>query len=132
MSFAYYGLLTDDSQFTKVNLSTFTVDSTITTPNSYNTQSCIIDTVNGFAYFAGLSTVAGQFFHPIVIKVDLSTFTEVGYLVFEDLAEYSACYAGNSVIDIVNDFAYFVFAVGTGGTIKKIRLSDFTVFVARS
>lgn len=77
--------------------------------------SSVIDTTNGFAYFA-TRTIPAK-----IIKVRLSDFSRVAAITLNP-GEISPCAA---VIDTVNGFAYFG-TITSPSNVVKIRLSDFT------
>ncbi len=76
----------------------------------------VIDTANGFAYFASITNPA------IIVKVRLSDFTRVGALTLNP--GEGSTNNGAMVIDTIGGFLY----LGTGasqGVIVRVRLSDF-------
>jgi len=116
--FAYYGTNSNPGVIARIRLSNFTNTAPLTLSSTESFGSAVIDSANGFAYF-GSSTHRG------VLKVRLSDFTRVGYLLLHPGAtEYVL---SSAIIDTANGFAYF----GTGdspgsGIVEQVRLSDFT------
>ncbi len=90
-----------------------TLVGSLTTPNANLLDSAVIDSVHGFAYF-GTDTSPG-----VIVKVNLSTFTEVATL------QPGANCLTSAVIDVPGGFAYF--GSFCNGVVVKIRLSDFSV-----
>src|SRR5256712_7441494 len=116
--FAYYGTNSNPGVIARIRLSNFTNTAPLTLSSTESFGSAVIDSANGFAY-SGSSTHRG------VLKVRLSDFTRVGYLLLHPGAtEYVL---SSAIIDPANGFAYF----GTGdspgsGIVEQVRLSDFT------
>ncbi len=126
--FAYFG--TENSTFplgspgviVKIRLSDFSLAGTLNLePGQTPLHAAVIDTANGFAYFA-----TGRI-PSAIVKIRLSDFTLAASLTLgkgED--EIQA-----AVIDVANGFAYFAGHNATAGVspqtiIVKVRLSDFT------
>lgn len=123
VGFAYFG--TDESidslapaHILKVRLSDLTRVGSLTL-NSGEEQftSVVLDADGGFAYFG--TSPAGCFSFPcppappnMLVKIRLSDFTRVAAIPLN---------TGPAVIDTANRFAYF----GSGGTVARVRLSDF-------
>lgn len=106
--FAYFGTATDPGMVIKVSLSTFTVVATLAMPFDY-VSSALIDPASGFAYFGSRGAA-------VVAKVSLSSFTVVA-------TTSTFNFNRDGVLDTIHGFAYFA---GTGGSVSRIRLSDFT------
>lgn len=109
--FAYFAA----NSIVKIRLSDFTRNGSLTlNSNESLGSSSAIDSAAGFAYFGASYT--SSYCCRIVVKVSLSSFTEVGNLaLFPDAGTVSA------VIDATADYAYF-----SSDRISKVRLSDFT------
>src|SRR2546422_619014 len=82
-------------------------------PGETGLYAAVIDSANGFAYFAADQRT--------VVKIRLSDFTRVGALTVNTGGNYLS----SAVIDSVNGFAYFG-TTGLPGAVVKIRLSDLT------
>lgn len=117
--FAYFGTGNSPGKVTKINLSNFTIASTLTLNSGENNLiSAVIE--SGFAYFGTNTIPAG-----VITKIDLTTFTEVsGHIVLNSGESGLAC----AVIDTVNRLAYFGTITSLNNTSKvvKIDLSTFT------
>src|SRR2546427_2869121 len=83
-------------------------------PGETGLYAAVIDSANGFAYFAADQRT--------VVKIRLSDFTRVGALTLDGDPE-------SAVIDAANGYAYFGTS-GSPGVVVKVRLSDFTQVAA--
>jgi PKD repeat protein len=111
---AYFGA--SIGRVVKIRLSDFTtVDSLLLGADESALYSGVIDTVNGYTYFA-TRTVPGR-----IIKIRLADFTRAGTLILESPDDNFT----SGGIDMSNGFAYFGTDTGPG-RIVKVRLSDFT------
>lgn len=81
-----------------------------------NSDTAVIDTANGFAYYATRT------FPAYVVKVRLSDFTRISRIQLPT-GEGGSVY---SIIDITNGFMYVACTETSPAKITKIRLSDFT------
>ncbi len=121
-AFIYYGSANlTPSKIAKVVIGTFTVDgtTTLTPASSFSTtvNAMVIDASTNMLY-AIINTAPTQ-----IIKVDLTTFTQVSVL---SLSNAITSVRGGAVIDSANAFLYFYGILGSSHRLVKVRLSDFT------
>lgn len=117
--FAYFGANTNPGRVIKVNLSTFTIASTLTlNSGELGLTSAVIE--SGFAYFGCNTNPRG-----IVAKVNLTTFSEVSGPVVFLSGEGGLT---SAVIDTPNRLAYFGTSLNINNTdnVVKVDLSTFT------
>jgi hypothetical protein len=116
--FAYFGeggfTGTPAARISKINLTTFAETAVLITTIAQGLTVAVIDTINGYAYFANDGTPS------VIVKVRLSDFTEVATLTSTIQSSVSGS------IDALNGFAYFG-SQETPVKITKIRLFDFTI-----
>jgi len=126
-NFAYFGTLTIPGIVVKVGLNgAFTPTEVMTLPLSLanheeSLNTAVIDTANGFAYFAAADADAITPGPDSVVKVNLSTFTRDSGLLL-NVGEMNLTAA---VIDPAHDYAYFASSTSPINIIK-VQLSTMT------
>ena len=127
-AFSYYTTLTNPSSILRVRNSDLSLNATLKmNPGEADLNSGIIDTAEGFAYFASGGGWSDNPETPVIIKVNLATFTRVASLTLQPFESIIFVSAGSVVQTEASggNFGYFGTYTSPSSVIK-IKLSSMT------